>query len=198
MPATSAMTAAIVVMWFSASTKLVVATVPMVSRTEAGAWASTALIRPFVTASATRVAWPAAGVPARPSRMPFATWWLKIEPRAAMPVAMPTWRKVELTPDAIPERSGATTPTAVEASGVLIMPMPMPATISPGIRCVHSDCSVLAAMPPIRKRPAEVRKKPGAISHLVGTWLVSRPARIAATNAIPDRKRNRTPDSIAE
>ena len=34
----SAMTAAIVVMWFSASTKLVVAAVPIVSRTEAGAW----------------------------------------------------------------------------------------------------------------------------------------------------------------
>ena len=38
--------------------------------------------------------------------MPSATWWLKIEPSAAMPMAMPTWRKVELTPEAIPERSG--------------------------------------------------------------------------------------------
>ena len=31
-----------------------------------------------------------------------------------MPVAMPTWRKVELTPLAIPARSTGTTPTAVD------------------------------------------------------------------------------------
>ena len=37
-----------------------------------------------------------------------------------MPVAMPTWRKVELMPDAMPACRAGTTPTAVEASGGLI------------------------------------------------------------------------------
>ena len=40
------------------------------------------------------------------------TWLWKIAPRPAMPVAMPTWRNVELIPDAIPARAGATTPIA--------------------------------------------------------------------------------------
>ena len=56
-----------------------------------------------------------------------------------MPVAMPTWRNVELMPEAMPERSTVTTPTAVDASGVLIMPTPTPHTIRPGIRCVHDE-----------------------------------------------------------
>ena len=36
-----------------------------------------------------------------------------------MPVAMPTWRKVELMPDAMPARRGSTTPTAAVASAGL-------------------------------------------------------------------------------
>src|ERR1039458_10456845 len=50
-------------------------------------------------------------------------WWriddVKIDPKAATLVAMPIWRKVVLTPEAMPERSGETTPTAVEATGGL-------------------------------------------------------------------------------
>src|SRR4051794_10758047 len=55
------MTAAIVMMWFSASTKLEVAARSMVARAEAGACASTALIWPLVTAAATASVRPAAG-----------------------------------------------------------------------------------------------------------------------------------------
>jgi len=66
------------------------------------------------------------------------TVWENSEPRPAMPVAMPTWRKVELMPEAIPARSGVTTPIAVEASGGLTSPTPAPATMNPGIRCVQS------------------------------------------------------------
>ena len=33
-----------------------------------------------------------------------------------MPVAMPTWRNVELMPEAMPARCGSTTPTAAVAS----------------------------------------------------------------------------------
>ena len=58
--------------------------------------------------------------------VPLATSCWKIAPRPAMPVAMPTWRKVLLMPEAMPLRAGGTTPIAVEASGGLTMPMPMP------------------------------------------------------------------------
>ena len=50
----------------------------------------------------------------------------------AMPVAMPIWRNVELMPDAIPAWAGCTTPIAVEASGGLTRPTPMPADDQPG------------------------------------------------------------------
>ena len=52
-------------------------------------------------------------------------------------MAMPIWRKVVLTPEAMPERWGVTTPTAVEASGGLTIPDPAPATMKPGIRWVQ-------------------------------------------------------------
>ena len=55
----------------------------------------------------------------------------KIAPQAAMPVAMPTWRKVELMPEAMPARRGSTTPTAAVASAGLTMPMPTPVTMKP-------------------------------------------------------------------
>ncbi len=41
-----------------------------------------------------------------------------------MPVAMPIWRNVALTPDAMPALYGGTTPIAVEASGGFTMPPP--------------------------------------------------------------------------
>ncbi len=112
-----------------------------------------------------------------------------------MPVATPTWRNVELMPDAMPLRSTVTTPTAVDASGVLIMPTPTPQTSSPGIRWVHSE---VGSMPRIRNSPMPRTTNPGAISHFAGTFSVSRPAIAAATNDAPDRNRNRTPAPTAE
>ena len=114
-----------------------------------------------------------------------------------MPVAMPTWRKVELTPEAMPARSGATTPTAVEASGTLISPMPRPGDDQArGSGASTSESTGDAAH---QQQPdARSRRSPGAISHFVGTWLVSRPATIAATNDMPERNRKRTPASTAE
>ena len=90
----------------------------------------------------------------------------KIEPSAAIPVAMPTWRSVELMPDAIPARAGSTTPTAVEASGTLTSPAPRPATIIPGSRCVQSEPGV---RPRISSSPTPISTKPGPISSRVGT-----------------------------
>ena len=116
--------------------------------------------------------------PERPGRTASATWWLKIEPRAAMPVAMPTCRKVEFAPLAMPARSTGTTPTAVDASGGLISPMPMPETIRPGIRWVQEES---VWMPWISSSPTPRIRKPGAISHFTGTFSVSRPATAAAT-----------------
>src|SRR4051794_20226491 len=62
------------------------------------------------------------------------TWWEKIAPSAATPVAIPTCRKVELIPLAMPARTGSTTPTAVDASGTLMKPAPTPATRKPGMK----------------------------------------------------------------
>ena len=53
-------------------------------------------------------------------------------------------------------------------------------------------------MPWMSSSPTPSTTKPGAISHLAGTVSVSRPATAAATNAAPERKRNRTPASTAE
>ena len=101
-----------------------------------------------------------------------------------MPVAMPTCRNVEFTPLAMPARSTGTTPTAVEASGGLIIPIPMPETTRPGIRWVHDES---VSMPWISISPTPRTRKPGPISHLTGTFSVSRPAMAAATNDAAER-----------
>ena len=87
-------------------------------------------------------------------------------PSAATPVAIPIWRNVELIPDAIPARAGSTTPTAVDASGTLTSPQPMPETIIPGSRWVQSSVGVI---PRISTRPAPINTNPGAIRSFVGT-----------------------------
>ena len=112
-----------------------------------------------------------------------------------MPVAMPICRKVELMPDAMPDLSGVTTPTAVEASGTLMKPMPMPATTRPGMIAVHD---VSGPMRVSSDRPMPVTMKPGAMSHFVGTVFVSRPAAAEAKKASPDRNSSRQPAPRAE
>ena len=112
-----------------------------------------------------------------------------------MPVAMPTWRKVELTPLAMPERSTGTTPTAVEASGGLIMPIARPLTIMPGIRWVQPESGL---RPRSSSSPTPSSRKPGAISHRTGIRSVIRPATTAATKEAAERKRKRTPVPTAE
>ena len=63
-----------------------------------------------------------------------------------MPVAMPTWRNVLLMPEAMPLRAWCTTPTAVEASGGLTMPMPAPASTKPGISAVQPELASIAVI----------------------------------------------------
>ena len=117
------------------------------------------------------------------------------DPSSAIPVAMPTCRNVELIPDAIPARCGATTPTAVEASGGFTMPMARPLTIMPGIRCVQLD---VASRPRISSSPTPIRTRPGPISSRTGTREEIRPAIVAVIRMPPEITVSRTPVARAE
>ena len=70
--------------------------------------------------------------PARAATMSGRIWLWKTAPSPAMPVAMPTWRKVLFAPEAMPLRWGCTTETAPEASTGLVIPTPNPADEEPG------------------------------------------------------------------
>jgi hypothetical protein len=78
-----------------------------------------------------------------------------------MPVAMPTCRNVVLMPDAMPLCCGRTTPIAVDASGGLTMPMPVPARMKPASIVVHSESTVTPCMssrpPATSSRPAPMK-----------------------------------------
>ena len=110
-------------------------------------------------------------------------------------MAIPTCLKVELIPEAIPARAGSTTPTAVEASGTLTRPAPIPPTIIPGSRCVQVS---LGVMPRMSSRPAPISTKPGAINNRVATCPVSRPASPAVRKMPPVIGSRRRPVSSAE
>src|SRR5579884_2291367 len=70
-----------------------------------------------------------------PGRLEAIRLW-KIAPSAAIRVAIPIGRNVLLMPEAIPARLGSATLTAVEASGALTMPIPIPPTTKPATRAV--------------------------------------------------------------
>ena len=148
--------------------------------------ASTASTWPPVMASEIRSDWPAAGVPASRGD-PVGD--LVAEDRAERGDAggHPDLAEGRVDAGRHPGPLDRTTPTAVEASGVLIMPMADAADEQArdqvGPRRVGSMPGSAAA----RRR---ARTKPGAISHFTGTFSVSRPAIAAATKAAPERKRN--------
>jgi hypothetical protein len=110
-------------------------------------------------------------------------------------VAMPIWRKVVLTPEAMPERWGVTTPTAVEASGGLTIPDPAPATMKPGIRWVQE---LDPSSPVMSSRPTPTRRRPGPMSQRTGMWVLSRPAMVAVTRVTPLMTSRRRPVPRAE
>ena len=77
-----------------------------------------------------------------------------------MPVAMPTWRKVLLMPEAMPLRAGGTTPTAVVASGGFTMPTPTPGDHEPGQQVGPARSSAQAAhQQQRRRRRASARRR---------------------------------------
>ena len=120
---------------------------------------------------------------------------VKMVPSAAMPVAMPTCRKVELAPEAIPAWCGGTTPIAVEASGGFTSPEPNPETMNPGIRCVHDDVPL---RPVMRISPMPTTSRPGPTSQRAGTRSLSRPAIVAVTSWARLMTASRSPASSAE
>ena len=77
-----------------------------------------------------------------------------------MPVAMPTWRKVLLIPEAVPLRRGSTTPIAAVASGGFTQPMPMPGHDE--ARAAASSSRRRESMPPISSRPMPDQHQPAA------------------------------------
>jgi hypothetical protein len=112
-----------------------------------------------------------------------------------MPVAMPIWRKVVLTPEAMPERWGATTPTAVEASGGLTIPLPTPATMKPGIKWVHE---LLPSSPVMSSKPTPTSSRPGPMSQRTGMRSLNTPANIDETMDVPLMSSSRIPVAKAE
>ena len=114
-------------------------------RSAAGEAAITCGAPPPATARPISSTCAAPGVPASAVVSRLVIWLWKTAPRPAIPVAIPTWRNVELMPDAMPERAGATTPIAAFAIDGLIMPTPTPATMKPGSSAVHSELGVDAA-----------------------------------------------------
>ncbi len=120
----------------------------------------------------------------------IAIWCWKTAPSPATPVAIPTWRKVLLIPEAMPLREWCTTPTAVDASGGLIMPMPAPASTKPGISVVHPEFASIAVM---LRRPPLTSRRPEPISSLIGTETESLPEIGATTNDTKVIGRKRRP-----
>src|ERR1039458_7450028 len=143
-------------------------------------WVTSPFLRAEVIAPARAPRGVLAGsdVTAVPSRL------LNSVPSRAIPVAMPTWRKVELIPEAIPARCGCTTPTAVDASGGLTSPMPMPETMRPGMRWVQDE---VASRPRISTSPTPMRARPGPINTRIGTREVRCPAAPLTARMAPER-----------
>src|ERR1035441_10775810 len=83
--------------------------------------------------------WRPAGVVARAADVLPLIWPRKTAPNPAMPVAIPTWRKVLAEPEDMPLRSGGTTDTVTEASTGLVIPTPIPATTKPGRSTGHVE-----------------------------------------------------------
>ena len=112
-----------------------------------------------------------------------------------MPVAMPTWRKVVLIPDAMPLRMGSTTPMAVEASGGLTSPIPTPQSRKPGSSVVHAESTVTPCM---SSSPTPTSVRPPPRKPRTGRRSESFPAIGATTNDSSVIGRKRTPASSGE
>src|ERR1700712_5747608 len=121
--------------WRRPNTKLLLAMAAAYGRSRSGKPAIAWDPAPFFTAP-DKLAGAGGGAPGGALEPWSVTAEANNEPKVAMPVAIPTCRKVELMPEAMPDRAGSTTPTAVEANGGLTSPVPTPAMNRPGMRAV--------------------------------------------------------------
>ncbi len=103
----------------------------------------------------------------------------KIAPQAAMPTAIPTWRKVSLIPAAIPLCSLGTTLRGTSAMTGLSRPTPIPLTTNPASGAVHSESRL---SPPASSRPTPVSASPALIRYRACTLASAIPAGGAAMN----------------
>src|SRR3954463_13844630 len=91
-----------------------------------------------------------------------------------MPAAMPSWRAVLLTPDAMPLWDGGTTASAATVIVGFTRPEPAPQTTRPGQRWAHEPCG---PMPRIPRRPPAHRSSPPASAlrtlKRAATWAAS-------------------------
>ena len=107
-----------------------------------------------------------------------------------MPVAIPSWRKVLLIPDAIPARSCRTVETAVDASGAFDHPDPDAADMKPGSRVVQSEPTLMRLISHIA---IAFSASPAPSRIRIGMRVDSRPAIGAATNETRLSGRKRRP-----
>ena len=137
----------------------------------------------------------ASGPPASPLIMCVRMTCSKIAPRPAIPVAMPTWRKVLLMPEAMPLRCGSTTPTAALASVGLTIPIPSPPIRKPGNSAVHAE---EASSLPISSSATPTRASPTPRSRRIGTREDSLPATGATKKETTVSGRKRRPACSGE
>ena len=120
--------------------------------------------------------------------------WVKTAPSAAVPVAMPTCRNVELMPEAMPARCGSTTPIAAVASAGLTRPMPPPATMKPASSAVHSSAGPIVR---ISSSPRPTSASPPAMNQRTPKRCASLPETGATRNESSVTGRKRRPASSA-
>ena len=113
-------------------------------------------------------------------------------PRAAIPVATPAIRIVLLIPEAMPDRAAGTTPSAVEAIDGLESPMPMPLTMNPASRVVHSESGLA---PRISSNPTPTSVSPIVSGTRAGTFATRLRVTSGTMNANRVSGRKRTPAS---
>ena len=119
----------------------------------------------------------------------------KSAPSPAIPVAIPICRNVLFVPDAMPERSGETTPTAVEASAGFVRPTPIPARTKPG----RSSCQPeFVSTRAINSSETPMMARPSPISQRAETREVRLPEIAATTKAASDNGRKRSPAASGE
>ena len=112
-----------------------------------------------------------------------------------MPTEIPIWRKVVLTPEAMPERSGADNPHRRGRQGRVDQARAKTREDETQHKWVQV---VVPVSPLMSSSPTPTSASPGPISHLMGTRLVKRPAMVADTNVPPLNTSSRAPVRSAE